>query len=251
MAQIWTQTLLSIAAVSLVSLVGGLTLVLRSRFDLLVTALTAFAAGGLLGNSFLHMLPEAVETHGFGVRTSATVLAGIVVFFLFEKLLLWRHEHGDGSHEHAHATKPYAFTAVFGDALHNFIDGAVIASACAAGSQLGLATTLAVILHEVPQELGDFGVLVKGGVPPGRALVMNFLSALVAFAGGIVALLMEGHHAGLIAMVVPFSAGGFIYVAAADLIPEMHREMSTGRSILQILLLVAGMAMMALMLHGA
>lgn len=249
MDQVWTQTLLSIAAVSLVSLVGGLTLVLRSRFDLLVTALTAFAAGGLLGNSFLHMLPEAVAAHGFGVQTSATVLLGIVVFFLFEKLLLWRHQHGDGSHEHD--IKPYAFTSVFGDALHNFIDGAVIASACAANFQLGMATTLAVILHEVPQELGDFGVLLKGGVPPMRALAINFSSALVAFAGGGIALLMEGQHAGMVAMVVPFAAGGFIYIAAADLIPEMHREMSTSRSILQTVLLVAGMAMMALMLSGA
>src|SRR5262249_58642959 len=137
------------------------------------------------GNSFLHMLPEAVARSGFGVRTSATVLAGIVVFFLFEKLLLWRHEHGDGTHDHEHATKPYAFTTVFGDALHNFIDGAVIASACAQSAQLGMATTLAVILHEGPQELGDFGILLKGGVPPGRALVVNFLSGLVAFAGGI------------------------------------------------------------------
>src|SRR5262245_332580 len=98
MQQVWAQALLSIAAVSLVSLIGGLTLVLRARFDLLVTALTAFAAGGLLGNSFLHMLPGAVEKYGFDARISFSVLAGLLVFFLFEKLWLWRHEHGDGSH---------------------------------------------------------------------------------------------------------------------------------------------------------
>ncbi|MFO0985578.1 MAG: ZIP family metal transporter [Planctomycetota bacterium] len=248
----WTQALLSIAAVSLVSLIGGITFILRARFDLMVTALTAFAAGGLLGNSFLHMLPSSIEIAGFDRRVSFAVLAGLLVFFLFEKLWLWRHEHGDGSHAE-HAMKPYAFMTLFGDGLHNFIDGVVIATAFAgAGTKVGISTTLAVILHEVPQELGDFGILVKGGIKPSRALLLNFLSSLVAFAGGAVAILIGERHREMFPYVLPFSAGGFIYIAAADLIPEMHREMSRSRSVLQVVLLIAGMAFMALLLgsHG-
>lgn len=238
----WAQALGAVGVVSLVSLVGALTLVLASNLlSRILLVLISFAAGALLGDAFIHLLPEIAESErGFDLSASLAVLAGITAFFLLEKVLHWHHAHFP-SEEVVH---PVATSNLVGDGLHNFVDGAIVAGSFLASPQLGLATTIAVALHEVPQELGDFAILVHAGVKPKRALGLNFLTGLAAVAGGVLTLLL-GPVAGLVHVLLPFSAGAFVYIASTDLIPELHKEPEPGKSFVQALALVVGIAVMA------
>ena len=239
---IWLQTLLAVGAISAVSLVGALTLVLAATLlNRILLVLISFAAGALLGDAFIHLLPEIAESdRGFDLTASMAVLGGITAFFLLEKVLHWHHAHFP-SEEVVH---PVAVSNVVGDSLHNFVDGAIVAGSFLASPQLGLATTIAVALHEIPQELGDFGILVHAGLKPKRALALNFLSGLAAVAGGVSTLLLtsleEIEH-----FLIPFSAGAFVYIASTDLIPELQKEPEPAKSFVQALALIVGIAVMA------
>ena len=239
---VWLQTLLAVGVISAVSLVGALTLVLASSLlNRVLLVLISFAAGALLGDAFIHLLPEIAESdRGFDLTASMAVLGGITAFFLLEKVLHWHHAHFP-SEEVVH---PVAVSNVIGDSLHNFVDGAIVAGSFLVSPQLGLATTIAVALHEIPQELGDFGILVHAGLKPKRALALNFLSGLAAVAGGVATLLLtsleEIEH-----FLVPFSAGAFVYIASTDLIPELHKEPEPGKSFVQALALIVGIGVMA------
>lgn len=243
---VWAQTLLALVVVSAISLVGVLVLTIsRRQLERALILLIPFAAGALLGDAFIHILPEVIEERsGFELTTSLAILAGIVAFFVLEKVLHWHHAHFP-SEEVIH---PVATTNLIGDGLHNFIDGAIVASAFLASPQLGFATTVAVALHEIPQELGDFGILVHAGMKPRRALLMNLGSALTAIAGGVLTLLFVS--IGEVQMwLLPFTAGAFMYIASTDLLPELHKEPEPGKSGVQVVALLAGIVVMLLLLR--
>jgi len=170
------------------------------------------------------------------------LLVGISVFFILEKFVHWRHCHVPTSTEHPH---PFAYMNLVGDSLHNFIDGLVIGVTYLVSIPLGMATTVVIILHEIPQELGDFGVLIHGGFKKKKALMLNFMTALTAVIGTVAGLVLGSSAESISLLVLPFTAGGFIYIASSDLIPELHKECKAKRSLLQLIGLVAGMLVMA------
>ena len=241
----WTNALLAVAGVSILSLSGAVILMGREalvRRSLIF--LIAFAAGALLGDAFLHILPEVAESPaGFDLGTSIGILSGVVAFFILEKILHWHHAHIP----HEEVLHPVAVTNLIGDGLHNFIDGAIIAGAFLASKELGIATAIAVALHEIPQELGDFGILVHAGMKPRRALALNFVSGLASVAGAIFVLLTAGVGS-IEDLLLPFTAGAFVYIASTDLIPELHKEPKMKQSLVQLSGLVTGIAIMAALL---
>lgn len=247
---IWINSLIAVVLVGLVSLVGAVGLVGASArtssgwLKQVLIVLVAFAAGALLGDAFLHLLPETVERTGeLGLSTSFAVLAGVSAFFVLEKGLHWHHSH-IGHEETVH---PVAVTNLIGDGLHNFLDGAIIAASFAVSPQLGVATAVAVAVHEIPQELGDFGILVHSGLTPRRALALNFFSGLAAIAGAVATLAFAPVETIETAM-VPFTAGAFIYIASTDLMPEIHKEPEPVKSVIQLLAFGCGVGVMAAML---
>ena len=246
----WIASLASVVLVSLVSLVGVATLSLdEARLRRLAAVLVSFAVGALLGDAFIHLLPEAFARPGDDLRVSLLVLAGMLLFFVVEKLL--RHAHGplhSQAHGSAVARPELAAINVVGDGVHNFIDGVLIAASWLAGPRLGLTTTLAVLLHEIPQELGDFGVLLQSGLRPRSAVLLNLASASVAILGAVTTLAVGSAAAtGVTAALVPVAAGGFVYIASADLVPELQHDRSLRALALQAPLIAAGIAVMALL----
>ncbi|HJW97214.1 MAG TPA: ZIP family metal transporter [archaeon] len=245
MFEAWLYSLLSVILVSMISLIGVFTLAIKdSTLNKILLYFVSFSAGALLGDAFIHLLPETIKDAGFTVQISSVILFGIVFSFVVEKVVQWRHCHLPVSEQHPH---PFAYMNLFGDGVHNFIDGLIIGASYIASAPIGIATTLAVIFHEIPQEIGDFGVLLHGGFKKRKALFMNFLTALTAVAGTVVALFIgavEGAHPYLLA----FAAGGFIYIASTDLIPELHRknvcEGFSRDAFVQMVFLVLGMAVM-------
>lgn len=245
---VWAYSIISVLAVSCVSMVGVLTLSftlekIRNALFLLVS----FAAGALLGDAFLHLLPEVIEgAGGLEITHSLYILGGIALFFVVEKIIHWRHCHEPADEKsHIH---PFAITNLVGDAVHNFIDGVVIGASYLVSIPLGLATTLAVIFHEIPQEISDFGVLIHGGFTKTQALVVNFISALTAVFGAIIALSLGAFADGLIVPMLSVTVGVFVYIAGADLIPELHKELKVRKSIAQFLAFLAGIGVMMLLL---
>ena len=244
----------SVVLVSLVSLVGALTLALdERRVQRLSTVFIGFAVGALLGDAFIHLLPEVFtrpDLAGSPLVDSLLVLAGMLLFFVVEKLL--RHAHGP-LHARFHGAGPaarpeLAAINILGDAVHNFIDGALIAASYLAGPGLGISTTVAVVLHEIPQEIADFGILVHSGLSVRKALLLNLASAAVALLG-MAAVLVAGSmlHARVSAFLVPVTAGGFVYLASADLIPELQHDRSWRALLVQSALIAAGVGVMALL----
>ncbi len=235
LAWILTSTLM----VSAISLIGILFLsVNQSLFRKMLLVLVSFASGTLLGGAFLHLIPEALLKGGENLFI--VILSGILVFFLLEKFL-WRH-----CHERDCPVHVFAYLNLLGDGIHNFIDGILIAASFLTSTPLGFATALAVVSHEIPQEIGDFGILVYGGFSKVKALSYNLLSALMAFVG---ALLTYSFYAYLpsLSYFLMFAAGSFIYVATTDLIPELHKEHGVAKSFLQFALLVVGIVLMWLL----
>ncbi len=239
--QIFAATL----AISLISFIGAITLVMSERrIKRILFLLVGFSAGALIGGAMLHILPEAIEHSAeLGIETSTVftaTIAGFILFFILEKVM-WRH-----CHEKECPIHTFAYLNLFGDGVHNFIDGLIIAASFVVDARLGIATTIAVAAHEIPQELGDFGVIVYGGIAPRRALMFNFLSALACVGGGIAGYAMRGGHS-LQTWLLPIAAGGFLYIAASDLIPELHKERDRKKSALSFASFILGIAMMWLM----
>jgi len=246
MVEIWIYSLVSVSLVSLISLVGVFTLGLKDEFlNKILIYLVSFSAGALLGGAFLHLIPAAVAEHGFHIETSLLILSGISFSFVMEKIICWRHCHHTTTDNHPH---PFAWMNLVGDFFHNFIDGIIIGVAYVVSIPVGIAATLAVALHEIPQEIGDFGVLIHGGFSKGKALLLNFAVSLSAVLGVVVALLM-GHYAeNLSHMVIPFAAGTFIYIGGSDLIPELHKHQGLVKGILQFITFMLGIGIMMLTL---
>jgi zinc and cadmium transporter len=242
MLSTWVYTLAAVFVVSLISFIGILTVALKlDVLKRILMLLVSLSAGGLLGGAFFHLIPEAAKEHGFDFRLAVFILAGILAFFILEKMICWRHCHIPTSEEHPH---PFALMNLIGDAFHNFIDGMVIAGTFLVSVPLGLSTTLAVIFHEIPQEIGDFGVLVHGGFGRFKALMLNFATALTAVLGAITVLALNLKVEAVTAFLVPFTAGGFIYIASSDLIPEMKKDIRLVNSLLQMLFLLLGLGIM-------
>ncbi|MBC8434935.1 ZIP family metal transporter [archaeon] len=245
MEQMWLYSIVSILIVSLISLVGVFTLGIKTdRLKKFLIYLISFSAGALLGDAFLHLLPELVE-EGFSISISFSILAGIIIFFSLEKIVHWQHCHMPITKTHIH---PFAYMNLVGDSLHNFLDGIIVASAYIISIPAGIATTIAVILHEIPQEIGDFGVLIHGGFTRTKALLLNFLTALFSLLGVILVFVLKGAISNIETILVAIAIGGFIYIAGSDLIPEMHKETCTKNSLLQIFFLILGILIMASLL---
>lgn len=237
----------SVFFVSLISLIGIFILSLsKDKLKQILIYLVSFSAGGLLGDVFFHLLPEATEGIGFSLRISLYLLAGIIICFILEKFIYWRHCHIIASKDHPH---PFSFLILFSDSLHNFIDGLIIGASYLANISLGITTTLAVIFHEIPQEIGDFASLIYGGFKKQKALFYNFLSALTAILGAIFILIFKDYFKGLIFFLIPFAAGNFIYIAGSDLIPELHKEFEIKKSIFQLIFFIAGLAVMFVLIE--
>ena len=218
--------LLSTFIISAMAFIGIITLFFKEKvLDKLVFFLVALSAGALMGGAFLHLLPEAMEkidhsVPGHSFNVFVYLLFGFVLFFLIEKVLHWRHCHKGKCDVHT-----FAYMNLLGDAVHNFIDGLIIAASFIVDINLGIVTSIAIAMHEIPQEIGDFGVLVHGGFSRAKALFMNFLTALTAILGGVVGYFLSGYTEYSLVFLLPFAAGGFIYIAASDLIPEIRKEM--------------------------
>ena len=246
MNEVWLYVLSSVLVISLLSFVGVLTFAVRvSRLKTILIYLISFSAGALFGDAFLHLLPEAIGDGGIALSTSFGILGGIVIFFVLEKIIDWQHCHMPITTSHVHS---FAYMNIIGDGLHNFIDGVIIAASYLVNVQAGIATTLAVALHEIPQEIGDFGVLLHGGFSKTKALILNFVSALAAIVGAIITLWVSSFAEQLVAYLVPVAVGGFIYIAGSDLIPELHKENTFIRSVLQVIAFLIGILVMAALL---
>ncbi len=247
MGQVWLYSLGSVLIVSLISLIGLATITIKTEtLKRFMVYMISFSAGALLGDAFIHLLPEVVEEAGFGLNISFYVLSGLAFSFIIEKIVHWRHCHHLTTKDHPH---PFAWMNLFGDLVHNFVDGLIIGASYMVSIPVGIATTAAVVLHEIPQEIGDFGVLIHGGFTRKKALMLNFLSGLGAVVGTVVALLLGGYIEGMEMFLVPFAAGIFIYVASADLIPELHKEVKWQKSLAQFFFFLLGiMVMVALIM---
>lgn len=224
---------------SLISLLGIITLSLKPKYlKKTLLLLVSLSAGALMGGAFFHLIPESLEA-STSSNVFISVLTGFVIFFIIEKVLHWRHCHKDHCPVHT-----FAYMNLFGDAVHNFIDGLIIAASFMVNIHLGIITTLAVALHEIPQEIGDFGVLLHAGFSKLKALSYNFLIAATAVLGGLVGFLLQGTTGSLTSFLLPFAAGGFLYISASDLIPEIRKELHVGKSLLNLLLFLVGILLM-------
>lgn len=243
MENVLFNSLIATVVISMFSLIGALTFTMKDK--LLKKAsllLVAFSTGALLGGAFLHLLPE-VLVEGEYLNTFIYVLLGIIVFYLLERFLMWHHCHKDG-HCDIHT---FTYMSLFGDGLHNFIDGLVIVSAFAVSPHVGIATVIAVASHEIPQELGDFGVLIHGGFSKAKALTWNFISAVTAIFGAVLGYFLINSADHLTFFFLPLAAGGFIYISMSDLIPELHKENDIKKSFLNFGLFTLGLVFMYLM----
>ena len=214
--------------------------------------LLSFAIGMLLGAGFLHLLPEAIAQSGDDIHgLMATALAAILVFFVLEKGLVWRHHHHHDGHADGceHIPGPAGALILIGDSVHNFLDGVLIAAAFLHDASLGVVTALAVIAHEVPQELGDFAILIHSGYSRMRAFVFNLLTSFAMIAGALLAWFALSELTGLIPYLLTFTAASFIYVAVSDLMPALNRRIGVRQTVIQCTLIGAGLAL-NICVHG-
>lgn len=249
MIQAWFYSLISVIVVSFVSLCGVFLIPIKeNRYKNILIYLISFATGSLFGDVFIHLLPDIVKKSGFTLAISFYFLAGIVCSFILEKVIFWHHCHMPITKNHVHR---FAYMSLFGDFIHNFIDGLIIGASYLAGIPIGIATTVAVVLHEIPQEIGDFAILIHGGFSKNKAIFYNFIVALSAIAGTIASLLLGIYIKGINIFLIPFAAGNLIYIAGSDLIPELHKETNIKNNLFQVISFVFGILIMfSLLLLG-
>ncbi len=238
----WVYAIVSVILVSLISLIGIIIVSIgEKKLGRAIFVLVSLAAGGLFGDAFIHLLPESFEKSGATLETSLYVLSGILIFFMLEKFLHWRHEHTFNS------IHPMGYMNIVADGVHNLIDGMLIGASYLISPPVGIATTLAVILHEIPQEIGDFGVLIHAGFGKTKALLLNFLSASFAIGGAVISLIAGSSMENFTSLMLPFTAGGFIYIAGSDLLPELHKEKELSKSFIQFIAIGTGIGLMLLL----
>ena len=244
-------SLLSVLIISLISVVGIFGLISRlpsfSKFSL---SLVGIAVGSLLGDAFIHVLPEANSQINNNLIVSLLTILGMLLFFILEKVVRWRHCHDPqclaDEDDHGHHQEHIVSISLVGEAFHNFIDGVIISTSFIVNPALGIATSLAVLLHEIPQEIGHFGIFIHQGLSLSKTLFLNLISASFAFIGVIIVFIIGGSVSNFSAYFLPITAGGFIYLAASDLIPELHRHQpNIISSLSQVFLVILGVALMA------
>lgn len=240
--QIWLYSLSSVFIVSLISLIGIVVLVISGNLlNRIIFILVSLAVGGLLGDAFIHLLPEAFESFDNPLLVYLYAAVGFLVFLVLEKFLHWHHHHDDEEGVHIH---PVGYINIISDGLHNFIDGILIGVSYLISLPVGIATTLSVVMHEIPQEIGDFGILIKAGFSRGKALLINFVTAIMAIAGTVLALILGDKAQQFAQIAVPLTAGGFIYIAVIDLLPELYKEKKPHKVLLQTLAIFSGVLIM-------
>lgn len=251
---IWLNTLGSVALLSLLSLIGVFAISKKGLHHLnrLLHYFISLAAGVMLGGAVFHLLPEATEAIGTGKTFSVMLATGFVTFFVLEKFLLLHH-HGVSDHdfpthdehsENSEKVRPMVWINLFGGAVHNLVDGVTIAVAFMLDPTLGLTTVLATTLHEIPREIGDFAVLIHGGLSVKRALIFNLLTSLTAMIGAVTVLIVGSHLKGYTDLLLPIAAANFLYIALANLLPELSHVRNRMQSFIQILLIIFGLVLM-------
>jgi zinc and cadmium transporter len=239
--------LLSTFIISLASLVGLISLAIKpEKLQPFIIYMVSFAVGALFGDAFIHLIPEAFSKTQNSLTVSLLILLGIVVFFSLEKFIRWRHCHEGDCGEH---NRSLTVMNLVGDGLHNLIDGLLIGAGYLVSIPIGFTTTLAVLAHELPQEIGDLGVLIHSGYSVKKALVLNFISALIAVVGTGLSLVIGLRVQDYASYLLALTAGGFIYIAGADLIPELHTHTRPDKSVKQLLAILLGVAMMVGLLY--
>ncbi|MEF8879196.1 MAG: ZIP family metal transporter [Candidatus Thermoplasmatota archaeon] len=226
-------------AIALIAFVGVLALSVNEKLlNQILIVLVSLSAGALMGGAFLHLLPKSIEEGG-SHDVFIFVLVGFILFFIIEKVLHWRHCHDGKCDVHT-----FHYMNLVGDSIHNFIDGLIMAASFSFSTALGITTTFAIAAHEIPQEIGDFGVLVYGGFEKKRALLLNFLVALTVVAGGVVGFFISHSVEKATGFLLPFAAGGFIYIAATDLVPEIKKELDPKKYMATLFVFILGILIM-------
>jgi zinc and cadmium transporter len=246
--------IISVIIVSLIAVFMAIPLLLKKKIShCTLLTLLSLSVGTLLGSVFIHFLPEALESShesGHTLEVALFVLLGFITFFILEKLIHWRHTHskkkykGKEVHSHAYHLAPLN---LIGDGIHNFLDGLVIAAGYVISIPLGLAATISVLFHEIPQEIADFGILLYSGMSRFKALLFNLLAAATAIIGTILGLILAGSIEGFTQFIIPFAAGNFIYIAASNLVPELHQRCRFWHTVLHICAIIVGIGIMALL----
>jgi zinc and cadmium transporter len=244
MTETYLYIFASVLIVSLISLVGVIAIGLQEkRLRSILLYLVSFSAGALLGDVFLHILPEMAEV-GFGVTEGLYFLTGLIVFFILERFIHWQHGHGD----HDETVHSSVYLTTIADSLHNFIDGMVIAASFLVDPTLGIATTIAVIFHEIPQEIGQFAILLHGGWSKAKAIWYNLLSGLASILGAAVVVFFARGVEEAPTFLLAFAGASFIYIALSDIVPQLHKENSKLKGFGQFVWLILGIALMASLL---
>ncbi|NJO91680.1 MAG: ZIP family metal transporter [Chloroflexia bacterium] len=234
--------LLSATIVSLVAFIGILFLAFKTeKLQKIVFILVSFAVGSLFGSAFFVLIPESYHLMPDSFVPGLMIVAGVLTMFILEKFIHWRHGHNV---QYIPKEASLGYVSLMTDSLHNFVDGVLIASAWAVSPEVGMVTTLSVIIHEAPQEISDFGILIYAGFSKKRALLFNFLAAVTALLGVLFTAWLGHYFENITNYILPMAAGGFIYLAGSDLIPQLHKEKSTKKNLIQFVAIVAGFAMM-------
>ena len=231
--------LISTIMITFIAFIGIFTLSINENIlKKILLVLVSLSAGALMGGAFLHLIPESIEVAS-GSNIFIIVLIGFIIFFIIEKILHWRHCHDGKCDVHT-----FHYMNLIGDSIHNFIDGLIIAAGFMVSIPLGFTTTIAIVAHEIPQEIGDFGVLIYGGFEKKKALILNFLVAFTIVIGGFVGYLLSNIIENYVYILLSFAAGGFIYIAATDLIPEIKKEVDIRKSTFTMLIFILGIVFM-------
>lgn len=261
MSHAWLYSLMSVIAVSLMALVALAIIAFDERMlQRFVPAMMGLAVGAMLGDAFLHLLPELYDGPRSDTRVALGILAGLVLFYLLELTVRRHHDRFHRHHHHAadthqapglptadHLIAPVGYVSLFAGSLHNIMDGVLLAASYLTSFKVGLATTIAIILHELPHEIGGFGVLVHAGFTRSRALLFNLLTGIGALLGALVCLSLGSIVEGIPAVMLPLTTGGFIYIAAANLLPELARQTRFSQIAAQVGGILAGVVMMYLL----
>lgn len=226
--------------ISLISLIGVITLIIKEKLlQKILFFFISFSAGSLMGGAFFHLIPESLENN-IALNVFQSIILGFIIFFILEKILHWHHCRNNRCDKH----KLLGFQNLAGDTLHNFIDGLIIVAAFSISPNLGIATTVSVALHEIPQEISDFGVLLYSGFSKTKAIIYNLLSAFFAILGALIGYLLILNTDQITQFLIPIAAGGFIYIAASDLIPEINKEENLFKSFLSLIFFVLALFIM-------
>lgn len=241
---------ISVVIVSLISFVGLFFISINDKaLKKIIFILVSFSVGALFGDAFVHLIPEAFESGISPAAISFFILIGLILFFILEKFVHWRHSHTEADevckiHKEESEIKSTGYMILLSDTFHNFLDGIIIAASYMVSVEVGITTTIAVVLHEIPQEIGQFGLLLHYGFSKLKALLFNFYSALSAVLGATISILLIGKVEVLTPFIISIAAGGFIYIAGSDLVPEIHKTSDPKKSMVQFVSILGGIALM-------